>query len=151
MITHPGKKLNFTGNELAMFREWDEKREPDWDLLKIPTHDSFHRYILELNKIYLKKAAIWELDHTYDGFKWIDCNSNNKCVFGYIRTNGKQSMLALFNFSDKEAFISPILDKKVSMLLNTDWQEFGGNTIKSLKRSLPQTIPAFTGILFTYQ
>ena len=94
---------------------------------------------------YLKKAAIWELDHTYDGFKWI------KCVFGYIRTNGKQSMLALFNFSDKEAFISPILDKKVSMLLNTDWQEFGGNTIKSLKRSLPQTIPAFTGILFTYQ
>lgn len=151
MMTHPGKKLNFMGNELAMFREWDEKREPDWDLLKMPTHDSFHRYILELNKIYLKKTAIWKLDHTYDGFKWVDCKSDNKCVFGYIRTAGKQTLLALFNFSDKEAFILPKLDKKVSMLLNTDWQEFGGNTVKSLKRSLPQTIPAFTGILFTYQ
>ena len=24
------------GNELAMFREWDERREPDWELLELP-------------------------------------------------------------------------------------------------------------------
>ena len=29
MYTHPGKKLNFMGNEIAHFREWDEKREMD--------------------------------------------------------------------------------------------------------------------------
>jgi len=80
MMTHPGKKLNFMGNELAMFREWDEKREPDWDLLKLPAHDSFQRYIGELNCLYLNKKAIWALNHTYDGFKWTDCKSNNKCI-----------------------------------------------------------------------
>ena len=40
MYTHPGKKLNFMGNEMAHFREWDEKRPLDWDLLKYPFHDS---------------------------------------------------------------------------------------------------------------
>jgi 1,4-alpha-glucan branching enzyme len=149
MMTHPGKKLNFMGNEIAMFREWDEKREQDWDLLRMPSHDSFHRYIGELNNLYLKKKAFWKMDHIYNGFQWIDCNSNNKCVFGYIRTDGKQTLLALFNFSDVEAFIAPKLDMKVSMLLNTDWEQFGGHTVKSLKKSIPHTIPAFTGILFT--
>ena len=31
MMTHLEKKLNFMGNELAIFREWDESRETDWE------------------------------------------------------------------------------------------------------------------------
>ncbi len=151
MMTHPGKKLNFMGNELAMFREWNEKREPDWELLKMPAHDSFHRYILELNKIYLKKASIWELDHTYDGFKWVDCKSANKCVFAYTRTGKKNTVLAVFNFSDKEAKIEPELSGKVTMLLNTDWELFGGQTAKSALKTLVKTIPPFTGLLYSHQ
>ena len=44
MFTHPGKKLNFMGNELGHFREWDEKKELDWGLMKYPFHDSFQKY-----------------------------------------------------------------------------------------------------------
>ncbi|MBR2423298.1 MAG: 1,4-alpha-glucan branching protein GlgB [Oscillospiraceae bacterium] len=150
MMTHPGKKLNFMGNELAMFREWDERREPDWDLLKMPAHDSFHCYIGELNRLYLKKKAIWALDHTYDGFKWVDCKSDNKCVFGYTRTDGNQTLLVLFNFSDKEATIAPELEGKATMLLNTDWEAFGGRTKRTIYKTIPDTIPAFTGMMFSY-
>ena len=151
MMTHPGKKLNFMGNEFAMFREWDERREPDWDLLKMPAHNSFHRYIEELNTLYLKKKAIWALDHTHEGFKWVDCKSENKCVFGYTRTDGKLTLLVLFNFSDKDAVIAPELDGKVTMLLNTDWEPFGGSTKRSMQMRVPDTISAFCGYLFSMQ
>lgn len=148
MLTHPGKKLNFMGNELAMFREWDEKREPDWDLLKMPAHDSFHRYMAVLNRIYLSEPALSALDHTYDGFKWVDCKSDNKCVFGYTRTDGEQTLLALFNFSDKEAKCNPKLDGDVRLILNTDWEAFGGTTRKTTSKVLPVMIPAYGGVLY---
>ena len=45
MYAHPGKKLNFMGNEFGQLREWDEKRAQDWDLLKYPVHDAFHAYM----------------------------------------------------------------------------------------------------------
>ncbi len=149
MITHPGKKLNFMGNELAMFREWDEKREPDWELLKMPAHDSFHRYMLELNTLYLRRNALWELDYTYDGFKWVDCGSDNKCVFAFTRTGKRKSVLVILNFSDKEAAVAPEFDGNVTMLLNTDWEMFGGQTAKSIKKTICRTITPFTGILYS--
>ena len=54
MFLHPGKKLNFMGNEFAQFREWDEKRQQDFMLLKYPVHDAFHRYFRDLGALYLK-------------------------------------------------------------------------------------------------
>ncbi len=134
-----------------MFREWDEKREPDWDLLKMPAHNSFHRYVGELNSVYLKRKAVWEFDHTYDGFKWVDCRGDNKCVFAYTRAGKGDSVLVILNFSDKEASIAPELDGRVTLLLNTDWELFGGKTKKTIKRAVPKTILPFTGLLFTYQ
>ena len=40
MMTHPGKKLNFMGNELAEYKEWDEKKALGWVLLNI--HNMIH-------------------------------------------------------------------------------------------------------------
>ena len=44
MAIHPGKMLDFMGNEFAQLREFDESREQDWMVLKYPNHDDFHRY-----------------------------------------------------------------------------------------------------------
>lgn len=148
MMTHPGKKLNFMGNEFAMFREWDEHREPDWDLLEYPSHGSFHEYMIKLNRIYQENDALWALDHAYDGFKWVDCGCENKCVFGYTRTNGKDTILTLLNFSDRESVIALQMGKKVTLLLNTDWKEYDGTTERVLWGTAERRIPPYSGSLY---
>ena len=85
MYAHPGKKLNFMGNEIGQFREWDEKREQDWDLLKYPNHDSFHQYMKALNKIYMKEPALSAWDDDPNGFAWILCGKENDVVYIFQR------------------------------------------------------------------
>lgn len=60
MYAHPGKKLNFMGNEIGQLREWDEKREQDWMLLDYPIHEGFARFMKDLNHLYLEHLALWE-------------------------------------------------------------------------------------------
>ena len=45
MFTHPGKKLNFMGNEIAHFREWDEDKSIEWFLLDYDLHKKFMNFL----------------------------------------------------------------------------------------------------------
>ena len=102
MYAHPGKKLNFMGNEIGQFREWDEKREQDWMLLDYPLHAGFARFMKDLNKLYLEHSAFWEKDYEADGFQWIDCHQEGCCIYVFERCSKKERMISLFNFSDQE-------------------------------------------------
>lgn len=98
MYTHPGKKLNFMGNEIGQLREWDETREQDWDILKYPVHDAFHRYMMELNKLYLEHSALWEKDFDNDGFMWIDCHEEGRCIYAYERRSSTERLVIVCKF-----------------------------------------------------
>ncbi len=99
MYAHPGKKLNFMGNEIGQLREWDEKREQDWDILKYPIHDEFSRFMANLNNLYLAHPALSAWDYRQDGFNWIDCNLVSQNIYSFIRNSDNESILAIFNFS----------------------------------------------------
>lgn len=100
MYTHPGKKLNFMGNEIGQLREWDETREQDWDILKYPVHDAFHRYMMELNKLYLEHSALWEKDFDNDGFMWIDCHEEGRCIYAYVRRSSTERLVIVCKFTN---------------------------------------------------
>lgn len=104
MYAHPGKKLNFMGNELAQLREWDEKREQDWLLLDYPVHQDFQTFMKGLNHVYLEHKAFSEQDFEQDGFEWLDCHEEDKCIYAFERKSrsGKEKIVAVFNFSDEE-------------------------------------------------
>lgn len=156
MTVYPGKKLNFMGNEIGQLREWDEKREQDWELRKYPLHDSFYHYISELNKIYLKHPSLSEWDYTENGFKWLDCHQEEKCLYAIQRKSKNETIAAVFNFGGKKQIDYKIAlpeAKKADALLYTDWERFGGNTpeeteiCKLSDGVLFSTIEAFSGIL----
>ncbi len=129
MMVHPGKKLNFMGNEIGQLREWDEKREQDWEVRKYPIHDSFYQFMRDLNAIYLSYSAIFGLDYTEDGFSWVDCHQEQKCIYAISRKKDDEEIIAIFNFSDKEqtyTFPEKYAKKKYDILLDTDWDRYGG-------------------------
>ena len=128
MYAHPGKKLNFMGNEIGQFREWDEKREQDWMLLDYPAHDAFAHFMKDLNKLYLEHSALWEKDYEADGFRWIDCHQEGRCIYVFERSSKKERILSLFNFSAQEQVYELKLPdaQKLKELLNSNLAVYGG-------------------------
>ncbi len=101
MYAHPGKKLNFMGSEIGHLREWDEKREQDWCLLSYPIHDGFYHFMRDLNHFYLEHPSLWEQDYDAEGFRWLDCHEEERCVYAFERRGRKERLAAVFNFSDR--------------------------------------------------
>lgn len=128
MYAHPGKKLNFMGNEIGQLREWDEKREQDWDMLKYPVHDAFFRFMCDLNKVYLQNPALSEGDYQQEGFRWIDCHQEEKRVYVFERKSKEQQIIAIFNFSDivQEYELVVETGKQLRLLLASDTDIYGG-------------------------
>ncbi len=129
MYAHPGKKLNFMGNEIGQLREWDEKREQDWDILAYPVHDAFHRFIRALNHLYLEHPALYEKDYEAEGFRWLDCHQEERCIYAFERASEEERIIAVFSLGDQaqEDYRLPVPDAAgLLLLLAADSVEYGG-------------------------
>ena len=158
MAIHPGKMLDFMGNEFAQLREFDESREQDWMVLKYPNHDDFHRYRRALNEAYLANEAFWSREYDPEAFRWLDCAHPELDACAIWRDGHDGAVLAAFNFGDTElADYTLTLPRagKLTKLLDTDWQCFGGRTEKPKRLAgkacggeLKLTLAPFSGQLF---
>ncbi len=141
MYAHPGKKLNFMGNEIGQFREWDEKREQDWSLLDYPAHQAFHKFMVDLNHIYATHPALSEKDYDTEGFKWIDCHQEEKCIYALERVSAKERIVAIFNFSNEEQkdYRFQVANaKKLQLLLASDSVMYGGKAKQETANIKPE-------------
>lgn len=123
MFTHPGKKLNFMGNELAQIFEWDEKKELDWAALQNPVHAEFHAYCKRLNRVYLENPALWQNDYDKSSFSWVGKGDDGKAVIAFIRVCDSQKLLSVLNFSAEDAYFNCDLLDALSLLLDTYGKE----------------------------
>ncbi|MCI7238720.1 MAG: 1,4-alpha-glucan branching protein GlgB [Anaerococcus sp.] len=129
-MTHPGKKLNFMGNDIATFDEWNENASINWDILKFPIHDDMNRYVRDLNYLYKDNKAFYENDYDEEGFEWKVVDDNVNSVFAYERRAGDERYLVILNMTNtyKGAYHIPydenIIFKEV---LNNLDKRYGGS------------------------
>ena len=146
MWAHPGKQLLFMGDEFAQSREWNHDHSLDWHLLDYDEHQGVQRLVGDLNKAYRGIPALWELDFSPDGFRWIDPNDADNNVISFFRTtaDGKNHLVCVCNFSP-----IPRRDYRLGLpapggyleVLNTDAETYGGSNTGNMGTVEAETIP----------
>ncbi len=126
---HPGKKLNFMGNEIGDFDEWNENKGLPWNLLSYPKHAAFQRFIRDLNEIYQYHPAMHQNEYDPSTFQWVMADNSQQSVYIFRRQSGDETMEFIFNMTPN--FYSyydvgvPFPGKYVE-ILNSDKAIYGG-------------------------
>lgn len=131
MMGHVGKKLLFMGQEFAQLREWSEERELDWYLLAEPEHQAIQNWVRDLLHLYKNKKAMYEADHEFGGFEWINADDAYRSIFSFMRhsKDGKKNLLFVCNFTPMERAdyrVGVPKRKQYKLLLNSDEEKYGG-------------------------
>ncbi len=164
MYTHPGKKLNFMGNEIATIREFDENKELDWFLLDYPLHDSFKKLVSDLSHLYIKYPAFYKYDYDPNYFKWIDADNNEQSIYSYFRFDEEYCFVTILNmtpngYSDYQ--IGVPFAGVYSEVINSEDEKYGGcgkvndkalrskkEPFHKLNNSIKINIAPFAGMIF---
>src|SRR5262245_6659524 len=120
MWAHPGKKLLFMGGELGEWEEWNYDGSLHWNLLEYAEHQGIQSLVRDLNRTYRERSALYELDDSPDGFRWLEANdaSNNVLAFARLDASGEQPVVCVLNLSPV-----PRNDYRVGMPICGRWRE----------------------------
>ena len=100
MMTYPGKKMLFMGTEFAQFREWDYENSLEWFMLDYPSHRAMREYVAALNRFYLSRRELYEIDFSERGFKWIFADDNERNLVAFRRRSiAGREIIVVINFS----------------------------------------------------
>ncbi len=129
-FAHPGKKLNFMGNELGSFDEWNENRSLPWNLLTYPKHDSVRRLMRDLNLIYRDEKAMHFEEHNPAHFSWTLVDNYDQSVFAFTRRVDDSELLFVFNMTPnyyENYDVGVYNEGEWFELFNSDKDVYGGN------------------------
>ncbi|GGD64221.1 1,4-alpha-glucan branching protein GlgB [Lacimicrobium alkaliphilum] len=132
MYAHPGKKLNFMGNEIGQAAEWNHDSSIQWHLLDFDKHLGIQTLYRKLNHLYRQTPALYECDHQPHGFEWIDHHNAEQSILSFMRksADGRQKVYAISNFTPvpREHFRLGVDESgDYQLLLNSDDSDYWGS------------------------
>lgn len=144
MFAHPGKKLNFMGNEYGQFIEWDYAKGLDFFLLDYESHRKLHQFSKELNFFYQTNSELFEDDYSWNGFKWNIADDKHQNVLSFSRYNKRgEELMFIVNFSNCEYTNYKLGSEKgeYEEVFSTNLERFGGTgktngTVKATRGSM---------------
>ena len=128
-FAHPGKKLNFMGNELASFDEWNENKSLPWNLKSYPIHDSVSRLVRDLNLIYRHEKAMYFEEHNPEHYRWLMVDNSNDSIYAFQRNVEDDTLVFVFNMTTNfyESFAIPLMQMGTyEEIFNSDKDVYGG-------------------------
>lgn len=144
MFTYPGKKLLFMGCEFAQGTEWNCEKTLDWYVLDYPMHAGMKTLVSDLNKLYTNTPALYRHEFEPQGFEWLDCNDREQSVLSYIRKDGAEYVISVFNFTPvpRENYRIGVPELgNYKVLLNSDSEFYAGSNIGNDAELTAQDVP----------
>ena len=165
---HPGKKLTFMGNEFGQFIEWNWRQGLDWMLLGFVRHEQLRRWMRQLNLLYAANPALYAVDRSWDGFKWLNVDDAGRSSVAFLRSAPEEDsyLVCVCNFtpvSYRKFLIGLPGPGTLREVLNSDDEEYGGTGVSNPEPILSEerdfldmhhcaelTLPPMSCVFFRY-
>lgn len=144
---HPGKKLLFMGGEFGQWAEWYCKVSLDWHLCEEDNnHRRLQHFVTKLNHLYRENPALWEIDFSPEGFKWMDFKDADNSIICFARfaEDHRDHVVCLLNFTPQTLYDYPMgvpSRDNYQEILSSDATEFGGSGIGDQDIKTPINAP----------
>jgi len=133
--TFPGKKLLFMGGEIGQRSEWNANAQMDWGVLESGSlNQGLQRWVTDLNRTYVSKAALHDAEYEPLGFSWIDCSDHEQSVLVYLRRSrdGRSIVIIILNLTPVPRYgyrIGVPVAGVWREVLNSDAAIYGGSNV----------------------
>lgn len=136
MFAHPGKKLNFMGNEIAQAGEWNHNHQLDWWLLEYDKHKGHQLLFKDLGHLYKSEPALFEADYQPQGFVWLDHEDGENSVYAFVRQNldKTRQVVVVANFTPiprQEYRLGVPEEGEYEILINSDSEFYWGSNYEA--------------------
>ena len=145
MFAHPGKKLNFMGNELAQSAEWSHRQSLDWHLLDFDKHRGMQQLVRDLNHTYRRCPPLYQQDYAQAGFRWLDHQDADNSSVSFIRRDAAgDAVYVVANFTPiprQNYRLGVELAGEYEVILNTDSEYYWGSNFDTGGGIVSDAIP----------